>query len=87
MRHLAHDEAGDLDRVGLGVVGMHPVVPDVGGGHRDDLSAVGRVGQDLLVPGHPGVEHGFTEHRAGGTDAAAAEHGPVLEHEQCVSHA
>ena len=35
----------------------HAVVADLGAGHRDDLSGVGRIGEHFLIAGHARVEH------------------------------
>src|SRR5690606_13144971 len=51
---VADDEAGHPDPPGLHVGRVHPGVADVRGGHDDDLPVVGRVGEGLLVAGHPG---------------------------------
>ena len=40
----------------LDVLGVDAVVADQRVGHRDDLAAVGGIGEDLLVAGHGGVE-------------------------------
>ena len=56
-RLVADDEAGDLRRARLDVVRRDAVVADLGAGHRDDLSGVGRIGQHFLIAGHAGVEH------------------------------
>ena len=55
-RRLAHDEAGHMRRLRLGIARGDAVVADLRRRHRDDLPGVGRVGQDFLVAGHAGVE-------------------------------
>ena len=81
-RRLAHGEPGHLHAARLGVVAVHAVVPLLGRGHHDDLPGVRRVGQDLLVAGHPGVEHRLAERLPRRAERGPAEHGAVLEHEQ-----
>src|SRR2546427_12764504 len=58
-RDLPHDETRYLGPRGLHVLAIHPVVPDVGIGHRDDLAGVGRIGEDFLVTAEGGVENDF----------------------------
>ena len=54
---LPDQERGHLHPVGLGVGRGGAVVADLGRGHADELAGVRRVGQDLLVAAHGGVEH------------------------------
>ncbi len=59
------------------------VVADLGRGHADELAGVRRVGQDLLVAAHGGVEHHLPGHRGRcGGERLAAEGGAVLQHQQ-----
>ena len=51
------------------VLGVDAVVADERVGHRDDLALVGRVGEDLLVAGHAGVEDDLAERLAGGAES------------------
>src|SRR5262249_44359100 len=44
---------------------------------------IGRVGQNLLVAGHRGVEAHFSHRMAGRTEARPLEHGSVRQHKQC----
>ena len=50
-------EPGGVDARRFHVLGVDAGVADVRIRERDDLPAVGRVGEDLLVPGDRGVEH------------------------------
>ena len=68
---LLDDKALHLDPPGFQVLGVDPVIAHEGIGHGDDLPLVGRVGEDLLITGHGGVEH----HLAGGL-AGAGERPP-----------
>jgi hypothetical protein len=56
LRQLAHDEAFDERATRFDVLRVHAVIADLGVGHRHDLPGVRRVGQNLLVAGHRGVE-------------------------------
>ena len=78
-RDLAHH-----DRAGVRRVGFHEGLGDaVVADHRirvgDDLPAVARVGQRLLVAGHRGVEDDLAGHRPGGAGGVAVEARAVLE--------
>ncbi len=81
-RELAHDEAARERSVRLHVVDRDPVVPDVGIGHRHDLAVVARIGQDLLVAGHRGVEHDLSDRPPGVTERVAVVHRAVLERQR-----
>src|SRR5205814_1860125 len=63
---------------------LRAVVADHRSGEADELAAVARVGDDLLVAAHRRREDRLAERGAGRADALAAEDGPVLEHE--VAH-
>ena len=77
---LLHHEAPHVGAGGFVVLWIDPVVADQGVGHGDDLAGVRGIGEDLLVPGHAGVEdhlsQGFTGDPAAG---AAFEHGAVRQ--------
>ena len=68
-------------RLRLGVLGVDADVADVRIGERDDLAGVRRIGEDLLVAGHRGVEHDLADGLAERADRAAAEHRAVGERE------
>ena len=71
--------------VGLGaflVERIRAVVPDVRVSHRHDLPAIRRIGQDLLITGHRGVEANFADARAGGAKGFAFESSAVFESEE-----
>ena len=67
-RQVANDEPGRVDLRGLEVVGVRADVADVRIRQRDDLAVVRRVGQDLLIARHRGVEHHLAERSAFGAD-------------------
>ena len=83
---IADDVPGHPDAARLGVVGVDAGVADVRGGHHDDLTVVRRVGQRLLVAGHPGGEHRLADRLPRGTVRLAAEGPAVLEYQQRLSH-
>jgi len=78
---IAHGEAGDPDPRGLPVHLVHTGVADVRCRHEHDLPRIGRVGDGLLVPRHPGGEHGLAEGAPAGSVRLTAVTAPVLEHE------
>ena len=74
---VANHEAGGKDAVRLDVLVVDAGVADVGIGQRDDLAAVGGIGEDLLVAGHRRVEHDFADRLARRADRRAPENRPV----------
>ena len=74
---LADHEAADVRAGGFIVVGVDAVVPDLRVGHRDDLAAVGGVGDDFLIARHRGVETDFPGGGAGGSEGNSLE-GPTV---------
>src|SRR5881396_3435712 len=70
----------------LDVFLVDPVVADHRIGHGHDLSAIRRIGEDLLVAGHGRVEDDLAGRLADGAERAAAEDPPVTEHEEGVGH-
>src|SRR5580700_7046968 len=67
---------------GLDIVVVDADIADMGEGEGDDLARIGRIGEDLLVAGHRGVEADFAHRLSGGAEADAFEHRAVGEHEQ-----
>ena len=82
LRHVAHDQPGRLHRRRLGVLLVDAGVADVRIGQRDDLAAIARVGQDLLVAGQRGVEDDLADGVTADADGDAFEHRAVGEREQ-----
>jgi hypothetical protein len=68
---------------GLGVGGGDPVVADLHGGQRDDLSEVRRIGQDFLIARHGRVEDALTGDGGVGAEGATTEYRPVFQGEDC----
>src|SRR5688500_9577327 len=70
----------------LRVLGVDPVVSDLGRGHDDDLTTVGWVGEHLLIAGQVGGEDHFRHRgyraRGGCRAQAATKKGSVLEEEE-----
>ena len=58
---LADDKAPQRQPAALDVFEIDAVVADQRVRHRDDLPAIGGVGEDLLVAGHARVEHDLAE--------------------------
>ena len=65
----------------LQILGVGSDIADVGEGEGDDLRHVGRVGQDLLIPGHGGVEAHLADRLADRPDPDALQHRAVGERE------
>src|SRR5665647_3261266 len=65
----------------IGVLLVHPGVPDVRGRHHHDLPVVRGVGEGLLIPGHPGVEDDLADRAPSGPEHPAGEGPAVLEHQ------
>ncbi len=78
-RQVADHESRGVHRGRFGVLGIAAGVADVRIGQGDDLSCVGRIGQDFLVAGHRRVEHDFADSPSFRTDGYAAEDRSVRE--------
>ena len=52
-------------------------IADVRKREGDDLAGIGRVGEDLLITRHGGVEAHLADRMSGGTQSEALESGPV----------
>ena len=64
------------------VFAVDPGVADMRIGQRNDLTAIGRVGQDFLVAGHSGVEYHLAHRAATRADAETVKYCPVCEREE-----
>jgi hypothetical protein len=51
---------------------------DVRVGQRDDLTAIGRIGEDFLVAGQAGIEDDLTRSLTGRPERGSAKPAPVL---------
>ena len=78
---LADNEALHLRMGRLFIFRVDAVVADQRISHGDDLSLVGRIGQDLLVAGHAGVENDFAEGFVVRSKAAAGEDCSIFQSE------
>src|SRR5262249_24506137 len=83
---LTHDEPFNMGLLALDVLRIHPIVTNQRGSHRNDLAFVGRIGQDLLVARHAGVEDNFAKSLPLCAEGLAAEYRSVLECEFRWSH-
>src|SRR5262245_32713428 len=68
-----------MDARGFDVLVIDTGVADVWIRERDDLPAVTRVGQDLLIARDGGVENDLAERMAVSTDRTAAKHRAIRE--------
>ena len=84
-RELANNEAAHPHFCTLRILGVDPVVPYVRHRHRDDLLAVGRVRQHLLVPRHRCIKHHLADASCGGTKGLTRE-GPSIFKQENSAH-
>ena len=75
-QHAAAHAAG-RQAPGLHVLGVGADIADMGKGEGDDLPGIRRIGQDLLIAGHGGVEAHLADRDADRARALAFEHGAV----------
>ena len=66
----------------LDIVVVGTDIADMGEGEGDDLSEIGRIGEDFLIAGERGVETHFRLHLAGCAYAGALDHSAIGENEQ-----
>src|SRR5204863_5220770 len=85
------DETPQENFAALGIGRVDAVVADLGIRHRDDLSAVRRIGQDFLVTGHARIEYDFAVDLAVGPESQTGENFAIFEgqfgttdHEPCT---
>ena len=64
---------------GFFILSVHARIADVRIGERDNLAAVGRVSQDLLIPGHRGIEHHLAHCRTESTNGMAAKNRAIFQ--------
>ena len=62
---------------------VDPVIADERIGHRDDLAFVGRVGEDLLIARHGGVEANLAAGRRARAKTCAVKNRTVFEGQNC----
>ena len=66
----------------LHVFGVGADIADMREGEGDDLPGIRRVGQDLLIAGHRGIEANLADGDAGGARALALDHRAVGQNEK-----
>ena len=66
----------------LGVLGVAAHVTDVGIGERDDLPAIGRIGEDFLIARHGGVENRLANHLSRHANGFAPKPAAVLQNQK-----
>ena len=65
--------------IGFHVLVVYSGITDVGVRQSDDLTGVGRIGQDFLVTGHGGVENHLAAGFPGSADGNSVEQASVCE--------
>ena len=80
---LPDDEAGQMRPAAFDILGVDAVVADFRIGHRDDLAAIARVGENFLVAGHRGVEANFAVDFAFGAECSAGKYRSVFQGKLC----
>ena len=81
-RHAAHDEGFEKRLSGLDVFGIDSGIADQRIRHRDDLTGVGRIRQDLLITRHRSVENDFANGFAFKAVSLAAKNTSVFEQQR-----
>ena len=72
-------EARHVRPIRFYVLAIHAVVADLRRGHGDDLSAIGRIGEDFLVPRDRRVENDFAGPCARRSESPALEDTSIFE--------
>jgi hypothetical protein len=75
-------QAGRRQARRLHVLGIGADIADMREGKGDDLPGIRRIGQDLLIAGHGGVETHLADRNTGRARALAFDHGAVGENEK-----
>jgi hypothetical protein len=75
-----HTSGSRRDRLDIFEIGAD--ISDMRKCEGDDLPGVRRIGDDLLVAGHRGIEADFADRMAGGPDAFAPENRAVSQHQR-----
>ena len=78
-RRLTYDEPSDLGHRGLPILDVHAIVADQRVRHGDELTRVGRIGQNLLIARHARVEDHFAKGQARSAKEGSVETASVLE--------
>ena len=77
----AHDKPAHSRRDGFDVFLVRTHNADMGEGEGDDLPRIGRIGQDLLIAGHRGVEADLAHRIGGRPEGMAFESRAVGQHQ------
>ena len=83
-RGMQHDAAGARRRReidGFDVLVIRSDIADMRKREGDDLPRIGRIGEDLLIAGHRGIEADLADRVPGRAEAGAFQHGAVREHQ------
>jgi hypothetical protein len=78
-RHVPNYQAGGVGCGRFQILGRGAGVADVWIGERDDLSGIGRIGEDFLITGQRGIENDFASSVAFGADRLAAEDRSIFQ--------
>ena len=71
LARFTYDESSRLQAIRFEVVLVDAVIAHERIGEHDDLPRVARVGENLLITGHAGVENDLAEGRSDGSERAA----------------
>ena len=83
---IPDDETADKGAERLSLVPVQSDISDQRVCHGDNLSAVGGVGQHLLVPGHPGVEDDLPDDLPFGAEGLSLKQCSVLQQQTGPHH-
>ena len=78
-----HDKPRQLGPPTFHVLGIHAVVADLRIGHRHNLPAITRIGENLLISRHRGIKTNFAVHLPGCADRNARVDSTILQCEFC----
>ena len=79
---LAGNHPARMGPIGLLVLGVNARIAQFRIGKGDELALIARVGDDLLVAGHAGVEDHFTNRATAGPKGLTAQHQTIGQHQQ-----
>src|SRR5580704_4806713 len=65
---------------------IYAIIPDQRISHGDDLTAIGRIGQHLLVASHGSVETNFTDARPFCSKTFSVKGAPIFEDNKSLFH-
>ena len=84
-RQLTGDHPAGVGLIRFLIIGIHTGVAQfrIGKGHQ--LSGIGGIGEHLLVAGHAGVEHHFTDHRAATAEGFPDQNRSIGQNEMGLS--